>query len=221
MSSNLIASELCGWLVLCWFIADHAWHVSLETDSDWHQPRNSQCLSNCFQNSGLLIWTTANYCTLPQSFCVLGYDWTLDITNHAPIGRLRGQLSRGAGIGCYWGPGSAILVLIRIGAGTPFWATMNCFCATYSCAVIGWFLVNLLAIGHNAHELKRQRLLLTENTPLCHAVSRCMTMIGSRDVVLFPGRWLARFTCSLTIGPLPFTRIHPRRRTPTAFSETW
>lgn len=34
------------------------------TESDWHRPRNSECLSKCFQNSGLLIRAEANYCTL-------------------------------------------------------------------------------------------------------------------------------------------------------------
>lgn len=56
------------------------------TDSDWHQLRNCECLFDCFQDSGLLICTTANCCIVPQSLWVPGYDWPVDITIRAPIG---------------------------------------------------------------------------------------------------------------------------------------
>lgn len=219
MLSKLFGSGLCGWLVLCWFIADHAWYVSLETqittDINW----NSECLSNCFQNSGLLIWTAANHCnvTSPQSFCVR-CGWILDIINQVSIG-CSGRQSLGVVVPeCHRGPSSAILVLIHIKNSILHGATMEAVSALHARATS--LDVTSLSIGHTGHELKWQRPLLTGHTPLCHAGSRWLA-----SVVLFVSLFdqgLARFTCSLTIGQLGILsrKTYARMRTPRPFRNT-
>lgn len=152
------------------------------TDSDWHQLRNTECLSNCFQNSGLLIRTTANYCTTkrlcPAMWLAAEHNNSNPYWSSAPSIVEKGR---------HW-----LLLGAWISHLEPQWS----FCAVLSCTVVGCFLVNLSAIGRTVHELKWQRPLLTGDTPLCHAVSRWMTTIGSRDVLYHVQR-LARFTCSL------------------------
>lgn len=82
MSSNLISSGLCGWLVLCWFIADHAWHVSLgtqiATDINW------KTLSVCQTASKIVAcWSerqlpTVLYHKAPV-FCDMIGHWTWEL----------------------------------------------------------------------------------------------------------------------------------------------
>lgn len=172
-------------------------------DGDWHQQRNSSCLSNCFQNSGLLIWATANYSTLPQSFRVLPPDWILDTVRRAPIGCRRCQLQRGhrwQQLTDWLGHFGSILHWYRLAAESHNGFLWSSIPVTRHWSV----LTSVLAIGHNAHELKRQRPLLTGDTPLYHAVSRWMAVIGCCCVVLFPVHWLVKITCSFATGLLRF-----------------
>ncbi len=119
MSSNLLGSGLWGWLVLCWFIADRAWHVSLETqratDINWGTVSVYQTASKivaCWSEQQLttvlitkLLWAAIWLATRANK---LSSYWAFDLS-----------IIERPDTACNWGRGSAILVLTRLGLRAP------------------------------------------------------------------------------------------------------
>lgn len=174
ISSNLIGSGLCGWLVLCWFIADHAWCVSLEkqiaTDMNCRTASVYQTASKivaCWYRREL---TTVLYHKAPVCWHMIGY-WS----RHIKLWLAYGDVNHRGGLSLT----ATQRLVLPFWFSTPlvehcFWPTVDGrFPATSVRSLIGCFLIIWDAIGRTVHELKQQRPLVTEDTPLwpcCFAV---------------------------------------------------
>lgn len=74
---------------------------------------------------------------------------------------------------------------------------MECFCAPHPCIVIGCFLVNLSAIGRDAHELTRQPTPASDRR---HAPLPCCFAMYDND-------WLSWFYFAFTDWPDSHARL--------------